>query len=68
MGFKGNLCEQNINDCLDDGNHQKCQNGGQCIDGINQFTCNCTETGKLIFITLFNCILQFFELFFRILR
>ncbi|KAE9538509.1 hypothetical protein AGLY_005608 [Aphis glycines] len=45
VGFKGHLCEQNIDDCLDNGNQQKCQHGGQCIDGINEFTCNCTETG-----------------------
>lgn len=47
VGFKGHLCEQNIDDCLDDSNILKCQNRGQCIDGINEYTCNCTGTGKI---------------------
>ncbi|XP_050423737.1 protein crumbs isoform X2 [Adelges cooleyi] len=45
VGFKGKLCEQNIDDCIENGNQHKCLNGGQCIDGINEYTCNCTETG-----------------------
>lgn len=48
VGFKGHLCEQNIDDCLDNGNQPKCQHGGQCIDGINEYSCNCTGTGKII--------------------
>ena len=28
-----------INDCV---NHT-CQNGGSCVDGINNFTCNCLK-------------------------
>lgn len=48
MGFEGHLCEQNIDDCLDNGNQQKCLHNGQCIDGINEYTCNCTGTGKII--------------------
>ncbi|VVC29041.1 Hypothetical protein CINCED_3A018849 [Cinara cedri] len=45
VGFKGNICEENIDDCLDNGYQSKCKNGGQCIDGINEYTCNCTDTG-----------------------
>lgn len=48
IGFEGHLCEENINDCLDNGNQQKCLHNGQCIDGINEYTCNCTGTGKII--------------------
>ena len=28
-----------INDCV---NHT-CQNGGSCVDGVNNFTCNCLK-------------------------
>lgn len=45
----GNICETNIDDCLDDGNQHKCLNGGMCIDGIHKFSCNCSGTGKTWF-------------------
>jgi len=49
VGFQGHLCEQNIDDCLDNnGNQQKCQHNGLCIDDVNNYTCNCTGTGKII--------------------
>ena len=32
-------CETNIDDCV---NH-KCYNGAQCIDGIGNYTCKCTD-------------------------
>ena len=34
-----------INDCEDN----PCRNGGSCIDGVNDFTCNCTSglTGRV---------------------
>ena len=35
--FSGQHCEQNINDCIGD----KCQNGGICIDLLNDFKCHC---------------------------
>lgn len=44
-GFAGPLCEVNIDDCAD---HQ-CQNGAQCVDGINSYRCVCrdpTTTGE----------------------
>jgi hypothetical protein len=36
-GFDGYHCETNIDDCFED----SCKNGGQCIDLINGFSCNC---------------------------
>jgi hypothetical protein len=40
-GFSGTNCEEDINECDPD----PCQNGASCIDGINDFTCNCSDTG-----------------------
>ena len=40
VGFRGIHCEFNINDC----SSHPCQNG-KCIDGINNYTCNCNSTG-----------------------
>ncbi|XP_038063463.1 protein crumbs-like isoform X2 [Patiria miniata] len=40
-GFSGDNCAININECAV---HQ-CLNGGLCIDGIADYTCNCTGTG-----------------------
>ncbi|XP_050532124.1 protein crumbs isoform X2 [Daktulosphaira vitifoliae] len=45
LGFKGKLCEQNIDDCVEIDNQHKCLNGGHCVDGINEYTCNCSDTG-----------------------
>lgn len=39
-GFKGKTCNTNINDCA----VHPCGQGS-CIDGINNFTCNCTGSG-----------------------
>lgn len=35
--FSGTLCEHNIDDCL----QVACQNGGTCLDGLNEYFCNC---------------------------
>ena len=40
-GYNGTNCDNNIDDC----DPNPCLNGGQCIDGVNSFTCNCTGTG-----------------------
>lgn len=40
-GFTGDHCEINVNECLSN----PCKNKGQCIDGINNYTCNCDNTG-----------------------
>ncbi|KAG5680801.1 hypothetical protein PVAND_010286 [Polypedilum vanderplanki] len=40
-GFTGMRCETNFNDC----DPQPCQNGGRCIDKINGFSCDCSQTG-----------------------
>ncbi len=40
--FLGRFCEDNINECLE----APCNNGASCIDGINNFTCQC-KTGIL---------------------
>lgn len=41
LGYEGRHCEIDIDECVDD----PCQNGGQCIDGVGRYTCNCTGTG-----------------------
>ena len=40
-GYNGPTCNNNIDDCYSGA----CENGGQCIDGINTYTCDCTGTG-----------------------
>lgn len=37
VGFIGQNCEENIDDCL--GN--SCKNGGVCVDGVNIYNCRC---------------------------
>ena len=41
IGWSGNDCELNIDEC----GSNPCLNTGRCIDGINNYTCNCTGTG-----------------------
>ena len=38
-------CELNIDDCR----NVRCQNGGQCVDGVAEYFCHCADgwTGKL---------------------
>jgi hypothetical protein len=36
-GFSGSLCEEDVNDCT----HNPCQNGGKCLDRLNDFECRC---------------------------
>lgn len=46
VGYTGLFCEKNIDDCAADSeDNLPCKNNGQCHDGINNFTCNCTGTG-----------------------
>ncbi|KAI9551727.1 hypothetical protein GHT06_022063 [Daphnia sinensis] len=40
-GFSGDNCEIDINECA----QRPCLNGGRCIDGVNNFTCDCSSTG-----------------------
>lgn len=37
--YHGQLCEMRYNDC--ESKFARCENGGTCIDGINNFTCSC---------------------------
>ena len=34
----GGDCEVNIDECVEN----PCEFGGTCVDGVNQYTCNCT--------------------------
>ena len=38
-GFTGANCEVNINECAG----VNCSGNGVCVDGINSFSCNCTQ-------------------------
>ncbi|XP_022919866.2 protein crumbs isoform X1 [Onthophagus taurus] len=40
-GFSGADCSVNLDDCQ----QNPCKNNGVCNDGIDSFTCNCTNTG-----------------------
>ncbi|KAI5707881.1 hypothetical protein M8J77_011733 [Diaphorina citri] len=40
-GYRGSRCEINIDECASG----PCKNSGQCIDDVNAFICNCTNTG-----------------------
>jgi len=44
MGFTGNRCEINVDDCVSN----PCKNGGLCLDRVNDFKCSCAPgwTGK----------------------
>ena len=43
-GFTGTNCQVNIDECTD----HVCENGGRCVDGVLDYTCDCTPewTGK----------------------
>ena len=38
-GFEGDLCETNIDDCVE----HECANDGVCIDEIDGYSCQCSE-------------------------
>lgn len=52
-GYEGAHCETNIDDCAID----VCRNGGLCIDGVANFTCQCAEgwTGDNCTIDISEC-------------
>jgi hypothetical protein len=39
VGFEGQDCETNIDEC----DPNPCQNGGTCVDGIGEYTCDCPD-------------------------
>lgn len=38
-GYVGDNCTENRDDCED----HRCQNGAQCVDGVNGYSCLCAE-------------------------
>ena len=40
-GYTGQDCDVDIDDCASN----PCENEGRCIDGVNLYTCDCTDTG-----------------------
>ncbi|XP_015514876.1 protein crumbs isoform X6 [Neodiprion lecontei] len=45
-GYTGMYCETDIDDCAADTNgNVPCKNGGKCLDGVNNFKCDCSHTG-----------------------
>lgn len=45
-GYTGKYCEEDINECaVGPKKVSPCQNGGNCTDGINSYTCDCSSTG-----------------------
>lgn len=42
-GFVGVKCEVNLNECQTN----PCKNGGVCVDGVANYTCDCTHTGYM---------------------
>lgn len=43
MGFEGDMCEREVNECLIQSEDASgpCGNSGVCVDGFNSFSCNC---------------------------
>jgi hypothetical protein len=40
-GYRGTRCQTNIDDC----DPNPCLNGGECDDGVDEYTCDCDGTG-----------------------
>ena len=53
-GFKGNRCERNIDDCVEN----KCENNSTCIDMVMSYRCQCQPgyTG-IVFLNYFKLII-----------
>ncbi|XP_067868625.1 protein crumbs homolog 1-like isoform X1 [Heterodontus francisci] len=56
----GNLCSPDVNECAS----QPCQNNGICIDGLNNYTCQCPQD-PVIYLGK-NCELQFDACYFNL--
>ena len=37
-GFEGDFCQENVDECEGD----PCQNDATCVDGVNDYTCECS--------------------------
>lgn len=53
LGYQGRNCEENVDDCAS----HLCQNGGTCIDGVNNYRCRCPPnfTGDYCHIDVDEC-------------
>lgn len=47
MGYEGNFCEIDRNECVSN----PCLNGGKCQDKNDSFACDCSKTGMLVLIS-----------------
>ena len=56
-GFYGKQCELDVDDCY----NNECVNGARCLDGPNEYFCDC-QPGKRIcynFLTTTNCFINY---------
>lgn len=52
-GYNGKYCEIDIDDCILTTGDSPCLHGGQCIDDVDKYICNCTSTGSYFIIIIF---------------
>ncbi|RWS23895.1 hypothetical protein B4U80_02642 [Leptotrombidium deliense] len=45
-GFYGHTCERRYNECIPS---NKCLNGGNCVSGVDNYTCSCKESFRGVY-------------------